>query len=150
MNHYFEDFARKVAQDAFRRGGELIIDICHDQVPLLKPALEELQNGTRRYPKSKTFHKESAIRDRLAAQIPDSQTEVSTATGKIDILTPSKVIEVKNVRQYKHAIGQVVSYSHYYPKHERCVYLFGKVSAKQRQLIMKECKSAKVTVVFLP
>lgn len=148
MSNYFESFARKLAQDAFRRTGELLIDVCNDQIPLLKPALEELQDGTRRYPKSKTSQKERAIRDRLAAQIPGSQIEVPTSSGRIDILTPSKVIEVKNVRQYKHAIGQVVSYSHYYPKHERCVYLFGKVSEKQRRLIMKECCTAKVTVVF--
>ena len=148
MNNHFKNFARKLAQDAFRRTGELIIDISNDKIPLLKPALEELQNGTRRYPKSKTSQKERTIRDRLAAQIPGSQTEVPTLSGRIDILTPSQVIEVKNVRQYKHAIGQVVSYSHYYPKHERCVYLFGKVSDKQRRLIIKECNTAKVKVMF--
>jgi hypothetical protein len=149
MSNHFENFARKLAQDAFRRTGELIIEVCNDQIPLLKPALEELQNGTHRYPKSKTSQKEKAIRDRLAAQIPGSQTEVSTDSGRIDILTSSKVIEVKNVRQYKHAIGQVVSYGHYYPRHERCIYLFGKVSEKQRRLIMQECRTTKVTVVFV-
>ncbi|NET55906.1 MAG: hypothetical protein F6K47_06970, partial [Symploca sp. SIO2E6] len=76
MSKHFENFARKLAQDAFRRTGELIIDVSHDQIPLLKPALEELQNGARRYPKSKTSQKERAIRDRLAAQIPGSRTEV--------------------------------------------------------------------------
>jgi hypothetical protein len=149
MSNYFENFARKLAQDAFRRTGELIIEVCNDKIPILKPALEELQNGTRRYPKAKTSQQEKAIRDSLAAQMPGSQTEVSTSSGRIDILTPSKVIEVKNVRKYKHAIGQVVSYSHYYPKHERCVYLFGKVSAKQRRLIVNECATVKVTVVFV-
>ncbi|MGC9502126.1 hypothetical protein [Baaleninema sp.] len=149
MSNYFERFARQLAQDAFKRTGELIIDVCHDRIPVLKPAIEELQNGTRRYPKSKTSQKERVIRDRLAAGMSGSRTEVKTATGKIDILTASQVIEVKNVRQYKHAIGQVLSYSHYYPKHERCIYLFGKVSAKQRRSIEKECKTAKVTVVFV-
>ncbi|MEM9009273.1 MAG: hypothetical protein AAGE59_37950 [Cyanobacteria bacterium P01_F01_bin.86] len=149
MGNHFDDFARKLAQDAFKRTGELIIDACQDQIPLLKPALEELQNGTRRYPKAKASQKERVIRDRLAEQMSGSRTEVTTSTGQIDILTPSKVIEVKNVRQYKHAIGQVVSYSHYYPTHERCIYLFGKVSEKQRRLIKKECSTAKVTVVFV-
>jgi hypothetical protein len=149
MSNHFENFARKLAQDAFKRTGELIIEVCNDQIPLLKPALEELHNGTRRYPKSKISQKERAIRDSLAAQIPGSQIEVPTASGRIDILTPSQVIEVKNVRRYKHAIGQVVSYSHYYPEHERCVYLFGKVSAKQQKLIVQECCTARVTAVFV-
>ncbi len=149
MSNYFEDFARKLAQDAFKRTGELIIEVCDDQIPILKPAIEELQNGTRRYPKSKTSQKERAIRDSLAAQIPDSQTEVPTSSGRIDILTSSKVIEVKTVRHYKHAIGQVISYGHYYPTHERCIYLCGKVSEKHRRLIIKECETAKVTVIFV-
>ncbi|MGB3405603.1 MAG: hypothetical protein WBA77_23175 [Microcoleaceae cyanobacterium] len=149
MNHYFESFARKLAQDAIKRTGELIIEACNDQIPLLKPALEELKNGTRRYPQSKISQTERTIRDRLAVQLPGSQTEVPTLTGRIDILTPSQIIEVKTVRQYKHAIGQVISYSHYYPNHEKCIYLFGKVSKQQRQLIVEECKNVKVRVVFV-
>ncbi|MGD1716759.1 hypothetical protein [Dapis sp. BLCC M172] len=46
----------------------------------------------------------------MAAQMYGSRTEVPTPTGKIDILTSSKVIEVKNVRQYKYAIGQVLTH----------------------------------------
>jgi hypothetical protein len=61
MNSYFEKFARKLAQDAIKRTGELIIEVSNDQIPLLKPALEELQNGTRRYPKSKTSQTERVI-----------------------------------------------------------------------------------------
>ncbi len=63
MSNYFESFARKLAQDTIKRTGELIIDVCNDQIPLLKPALEELQNGTRLYPQSKTSQKERALRD---------------------------------------------------------------------------------------
>jgi hypothetical protein len=151
MNHYFESFARKLAQDAIKRTGELIIEVYNEQNPLLKPALEELKNGTRLYPDSeqKKSQKERVIRDNLAAKIPGSKIEVPTLTGRVDILTPSQIIEVKTVRKYKHAIGQVSSYSHYYPKHEKCIYLFGQVSKKQRQLIMQECHNNNITVVFI-
>lgn len=149
MNNHFENFARNLAQDAIKRTGELIIEVCDDQFPILKPALEQLQNGTRYYPKSKKSQTEKTIRDNLAKEIFDSQIEVSTPSGRIDILTPRKVIEIKNVRYYKHAIGQVISYSHYYPKHERCIYLFGKVSLKRRRLIIEECVTSKVTVEFI-
>ncbi|NJL83335.1 MAG: hypothetical protein HC890_11000 [Chloroflexaceae bacterium] len=53
MNQHFEKFARQLAQDAIRHTGELIIDLVNDQIPLLKPSLETLQDGTRRYPKTK-------------------------------------------------------------------------------------------------
>ncbi|MFN5513780.1 MAG: hypothetical protein ACK5CA_03280 [Cyanobacteriota bacterium] len=162
MSNPFESFAQKLAQEALKQTGELLIDLANEQVPLLKPALQALQNGTRRYPleatqapdkpksnKSKTVYREKAIRDRLAAQLPGSRTEVSTPTGQIDILTASRVIEVKNVRHYKHAIGQVISYSYYYPKHERYIYLFGAVSAKQQSAIKKECSTAQVGVMFV-
>ena len=98
-----------MAQDTIKRTAELIIEVCNDKIPLLKPALKELQNGTRRYPKSKISQTERVIRDNLAARIPGSQTEVPTLTGRIDILTPSQIIEVKNVKNYKHAIGQISS-----------------------------------------
>ncbi|MGD1716760.1 hypothetical protein [Hydrocoleum sp. CS-953] len=57
MSNHFETFGRKLAQDILRRTGELLIEVGNEQVPILKPALEELQNGTRRYPKSKTSHR---------------------------------------------------------------------------------------------
>lgn len=82
MSNHFENFARKLAQDAFRRTGELLIEVGNDKIPFLKPALEELQNGTRRYPKPKIVQKERAIRDRLAAEILGSQTEVPTLSGR--------------------------------------------------------------------
>ena len=150
MKNRFEDFARKLAEDALKRFGELIIDIGDDQVPLLKPSIEALQNGTRRYSKSKKPQKEKDVRDKLAARFPGSRVEVRIEGGKrIDILTPSKVIEVKNVKGYLEAIGQVQAYGLYYPKHEQCIYLFGEVFAEQRRLIQKECSALNITVEFV-
>ncbi len=150
MDKHLEQFARKLAQDAVKRSGELVIEVFSEQNPWFKPALEELQNGTRRYPKTqnKKRQTEKVVRDRLAATIPGSQIEVATESGRIDILTPSEVIEVKQVRRYKHAMGQVTSYGYYYPQHIRRIHLYGKVSSKQRQLIIQECRNAQITVTF--
>lgn len=152
MEKHLERFARKLAQDAVKRSGELVIEVFSKQNPWFKPALEELQNGTRRYPQTKTKTKkrqtEKVVRDRLAATIPGSQIEVSTASGRIDILTPSQVIEVKQVRRYKHAMGQVTSYNYYYPRHAKRIHLYGKVSLKQRKLIIQECSQVKILVTF--
>ena len=111
MDKHLEKFARKLAQDAVKRTGESLIEIFGEQNPWFKPALSELQNETRRYPQAKTKKRqtEKVVRDRLAASIPGSKTEISTKSGRIDILTPVEVIEVKQVRKYKHAMGQVIS-----------------------------------------
>lgn len=150
MDKHLEQFARKLAQDTVKRAGESIIEMFGEQNPWLKPALEELENGTRRYPKAKDQKRqtEKVVRDRLANSIPGSKIEVSTKSGRIDILTPSEVIEVKQVRRYKHAMGQVISYSHYYPQHMRRIHLYGKVSIKQRKLIIQECSNAGIKVTF--
>lgn len=150
MDKHLEQFARKLAQDTVKRAGESIIEIFGEQNPWFKPALEELQNGTRRYPKAKGKKRqtEKIIRDRLAATIPRSKIEVSTKSGRIDILTDSEVIEVKQVRRYKHAMGQITSYGHYYPRHIRRIHLYGKVSSKQRELIVRECCTAHIAVTF--
>lgn len=150
MDKHLEQFARKLAQDVVKRTGEFAIDSFSEQNPWFKPALEELQNGTRRYPKTKKRQNktEKVVRDRLAATIPNSKIEVSTRSGRIDILTPSEVIEVKQVRRYKHAIGQVISYGYYYPQHQKRIHLYGKVSSQQRKLIVRECGIARITVTF--
>lgn len=150
MDKHLEQFARKLAQDAIKRSGELVIEVFRKQNPWFKPAFEELQNGTRRYPKAshKKRQTEKVVRDRLASSIAGSKIEVSTESGRIDILTPSEVIEVKQVRRYKHAIGQVTSYSYYYPQHTRRIHLYGKVSPKQRQLIVNECGAVSISVTF--
>ncbi|MEM7593064.1 MAG: hypothetical protein AAF383_16365 [Cyanobacteria bacterium P01_A01_bin.83] len=149
MNKHLEQFARKLAQDAVKRSGELAIEIFSEQNPWFKPGLEKLQNGTRRYPKAKNKRQtEKVVRDRLASTISGSKMEVVTKSGRIDILTPSEIIEVKQVRRYKHAMGQVTSYSYYYPQHIRRIHLYGKVSSKQRKLIIQECFTTNIAVTF--
>lgn len=58
---------------------------------------------------------ESYYQQKLAQSIPDSQMEVRTDFGYIDVLTPDEVIEVKFVDQWKQAIGQILVYSSAYP-----------------------------------
>ena len=148
MDKHLEQFARKLAQDALKRTGELAIDIFSEQNPWFEPAFEQLQNGNRRYPRAKKRQTEKVVRDRLASTISNSQIEVVTKSGRIDILTPLEIIEVKQVRKYKHAMGQILSYSYYYPKHQRRIHLYGKASLKQRNLIIQECWAANIIVTF--
>ncbi|MEO1673621.1 MAG: KilA-N domain-containing protein, partial [Cyanobacteria bacterium J06631_2] len=98
--------------------------------------------------KSKKRQTEKVVRDHLAAAITGSKVEVITDSGRIDILTPVEVIEVKQVKRYKHAMGQVISYGFYYPQHGKRIHLYGQVSSKQRKLIIRECQAVQIKVTF--
>lgn len=50
--------------------------------------------------------------------------EVLTDVGKIDLLTNTDIIEIKNAKLWKHALGQILAYSIYYPNHKKIIYLF--------------------------
>jgi hypothetical protein len=73
---------------------------------------------------------------------------VQTPAGFIDVLTPTWVYEVKAVRHWKAALGQVIAYARYYPTHKPALYLFGTTTPKQRALIREHCASLHVQVVW--
>ena len=54
----------------------------------------------------------------------NAKTEVKTKNGYIDVLTKDKIIEIKECSDWKHALGQIMAYSIYYPKREKVIYLF--------------------------
>lgn len=89
---------------------------------------------------------ESLIRDQLARTIPGSQTEVPTPYGRIDILTPTEIIEVKRASQWKQAIGQVQIYARAYPHHRLRIHLFGPV--KNKKLIRQTCRDQGIRCTF--
>ncbi|BCS82505.1 putative KilA-N domain-containing protein [Cotonvirus japonicus] len=65
--------------------------------------------------------------------------EVKTKSGHIDLLTNKYLIEIKNYQNWKHAIGQLMVYSIYFPKKIKCLYLFG-VGSNDLGEIKKVCK----------
>ncbi len=85
--------------------------------------------------------REVLVRNALAAKLPGAQMEVSLPRriGRIDILTETEVIEVKEVNAWKHAIGQVVVYGGHFPLHERRVHLFGPIQPQRLKTIAKYC-----------
>jgi hypothetical protein len=69
-------------------------------------------------------HCEFALRDRLHGVL-GGDTEVSCPCGRIDLLTDRYIIELKRASQWKHALGQLLSYSAYHLHQKRVIYLFG-------------------------
>ena len=57
------------------------------------------------------------------AYVLNARAEVVTPIGRIDVLTDDRIIEVKRARLWKHALGQVSAYAHYYPDHRKTLFL---------------------------
>jgi hypothetical protein len=113
---------------------------------LVPPATEFPENL--REPRSQPAIKSEAWYQNRLAQKLGGQTEVSTPDGRIDILTWNEVIEVKTVKQWKQAMGQVLIYGHHYPFHRRRVHLYGAVSPEQLERIRQQCESHGVSVTW--
>ena len=70
--------------------------------------------------------KECSVRDALASLV-GGESEVETPAGFIDVLSDTEVIEVKYYKQWKHGLGQVLTYQSYYPCLARRLHLFAHV-----------------------
>lgn len=51
--------------------------------------------------------------------------EVHTPVGFIDLVTDDMIVECKIAKEFKHAIGQIISYHKFFSNHEKAIYLFG-------------------------
>lgn len=91
--------------------------------------------------------KESQIRNQTAID-EDGMIEVETPAGFIDVLTNSKVIEIKQEYNWKHALGQVKSYGFYYQTKEKWIYLFD-CKYENKDVINNICHSEGVFVKYL-
>lgn len=82
--------------------------------------------------------KEKVIQNRLAKEL-GGRTEIQVPAGRIDVLTDTHIIEVKEYKNWKSAIGQVHSYSVSYPGRKKAIHLFGELP-KNLQAIVETCK----------
>lgn len=67
---------------------------------------------------------EQQIRDRLQEEL-GGQAEVTTAVGRIDLLTEDQIIEIKGFAEWESALGQILSYGAFFPNHRKRIHLFG-------------------------
>ena len=74
---------------------------------------------------------ECQIRNRLHTVL-GGLTEVTTPAGRVDLLAEAEIIEVKAVKDWKAALGQVLIYSGFYPQHQKRLHLFGSANLVRR------------------
>lgn len=90
---------------------------------------------------------ERQIQDRLKAELGD-QVEVITAVGRIDLLTESEVIEIKDISDWKEALGKILAYSAFFPEHSKRIHLFGRADLSKLALAQSTCSEFGITVTF--
>ena len=73
---------------------------------------------------------------------------VITAVGRIDLLTESEVIEIKNIDDWKEVLGKILAYSAFFPTHAKRVHLFGKLDLGKLSLAKSTCFEFDITVTF--
>lgn len=94
--------------------------------------------------------KESQVRDQLVLQV-GGQIEVAVPIGRIDILTPYSVIEVKKGTQWMHGIGQLHAYGQYYPDRKKILQLFSSLPVHTNiDVIRKTCATLGIEVWLWP
>ncbi len=98
------------------------------------------------YPSEKD-QEEKKWQELVAAQ-EQGTMEVETFRGRIDVLTPTKVIEVKRADFWKHAVGQVLCYRREYKDRAAAIYLFDSADAP-KDIIREDCEAFGIEVKFL-
>ena len=95
---------------------------------------------------------ESVIRDKIALE-EKGQIEVKTEVGFIDVLTDTKIIEVKKYNHWKHALGQIECYGYFYPNRQKWIYLFDTTEYTGNtisiELIKEICKTKDVFIKYI-
>ena len=88
---------------------------------------------------------ESVYRDILAKKL-NGSVEVVTPVGIIDVLTKNEIIEVKVSKRWKDALGQILAYGHYYPKHQKRIHLTTFISTASLKDVISICNQFDVAV----
>lgn len=91
---------------------------------------------------------EELIWQQLLAKRTKGAIEVVTPIGNIDVLCESSLYEVKHIKQWKHALGQVLAYGFFHPSKNKKLYLFGVATKKLQNKIDTICNFYNVTAVF--
>jgi hypothetical protein len=90
---------------------------------------------------------ERQIRDRLKLEL-GGEVEVVTAVGHIDLLTATEVIEIKNINNWKEALGKILAYSALFPEHQKRIHLFGNQDLSKLALAQATYSEFGITVTF--
>jgi hypothetical protein len=75
--------------------------------------------------------------------------EAFTAAGRIDLVTDTEVIEIKQIAKWKDALGEVMTKGQFFPEHHKRIHLFG-AADKLMETIVAACSILEILVTFEP
>jgi len=125
-----------------------LIDIRQGGIPELQGtwAHEEIALKFDRWLKKPSSVKaETKVQERLQTTL-GGEREVVHPVGKIDLLTQSEIIEVKEVSVWMKGVGQLMIYGQDYPFHQKRLHVFGVVSTDKKALIENYCTCLSIEV----
>ena len=73
------------------------------------------------------------------------EIEVPCYDGFIDLLTDKEIIEIKDVKNWKYALGQILIYSEEYPKHSKRIHLF---NTEYNKNIENKCLKYNIIITY--
>jgi len=88
--------------------------------------------------------KEKIIQLRLQEEL-GGEIEVETKVGFIDLLTKDEIIEIKEGKNWKHAVGQILMYAIEYPHHKKRIHLF---DTEEMTIIEDYCRLYDINVSY--
>ncbi|NEP56212.1 MAG: KilA-N domain-containing protein [Symploca sp. SIO2G7] len=91
---------------------------------------------------------EKSVQKRLAKTLGKVKREVATLAGNIDLLTEWELIEVKSIKSWKFAVGQVLIYGQSYPHHQKRIHLFGEATPDFLSMIRSYCTPLDIEVTW--
>lgn len=90
---------------------------------------------------------ESYFRDKLADEL-NGDVEVEVINGYVDIITDDEIIEVKRMKRWKQAIGQIMVYGLHLDNYKKRIHLIDDLSNYNRWLIEDACRELDIKVTF--
>lgn len=90
---------------------------------------------------------ERQIRDRLKNEL-NGQIEVITDISRIDRITASEVIEIKNLDDWKEALGKILAYAAFFLEHNLRIHLFGRADLSKLAAAKATCSQFDIAVTF--
>ena len=92
--------------------------------------------------------REEFVRDHVAKCHHGEKEVIIDNLGRIDVLTRKSIIEVKKAKAWMAAIGQLVVYNHFYPSHQKVLYLYGPVALDRQKVIKDITQKEGIVVIF--
>ena len=94
-----------------------------------------------------TVQAERQVQKRLHREL-GGTIEEKTPVGYIDLLTDDQIIEIKEIDNWKQAMGQLLCYANFHPSKQKRLHLFNSADSTDKEIIEDICSKFEIEVTF--